>query len=329
MPPRFRALFAQASSIAPDPTPKAPSSGRRRAKGGNTETPEWVPADISASPALNAPTRNAFTAVPVSIDPLGAVGDVAWTIHANTFNVRSGPSTTFSALGQLTAGAQVVGVYHLVTESDQEWIRFTYNGNPSAWISATGAYRPHPLNITNIAANTNLPYGTERVNRWWANPSTYEASDLVNVPPQYTSQIPGRVYQLRAEVATAVAAMLDAAAADGVIIRVGSPYRSWTSQRSIYQSAVSSDGLAQRYSAPPGHSEHQLGATMDFSYGYSTSFLDNDTPEHDWLVEHGDEYGFRQSYTADNTAATGYIEEPWHWRYWGQAVTATHSMAVY
>lgn len=316
LPPRFQALFAQAS-----PTPAATRPAEDTGASRRTRT-------RSAEITRESPVRAAYTPSVVSIDPLGATGEVPWTVHATTFRVRNGPSTTFSQLGTLTAGNTVTGVYHLVAETDEEWIKFTYNGNPNAWISATGVYRPHPLNIANIAAHDNLAYGSERVNRWWANPSTYEATDLATIPAQFTTQISGRTYQLRAAARDATVAMLTAALADGVTIRVGSPYRSWSSQKSIYTNAVNGDGLNQRYSAPPGHSEHQLGATMDFSYGYSTSFLDNDTPEHNWLKANAASFGFRQSYTAENIAQTGYIEEPWHWRYWGPPTASGDSLRV-
>lgn len=309
LPPRFRALFAQAR-----PVEDTTSTNRPRTR--------------SAEITRQSPVSAAYTPAVVAIDPLGAPGEVPWTVHATTFRVRSGPSTTHSQLGTLTAGNTVTGVYHLVAETDEEWIRFTYNGNPDAWVSATGVYRPHPLNIANISTHGNLAYGSERVNRWWANPSTYEPTDLATIPPRFTTQVSGRSYQLRTAARDATVAMLTAAEADGVVIRVGSPYRSWASQKSIYTSAVNNDGLNQRYSAPPGHSEHQLGATMDFSYGSSGSFLDNNTPEHNWLKANGARFGFRQSYTAENVAQTGYVEEPWHWRYWGPPAAAGDSLKV-
>lgn len=112
-------------------------------------------------------------------------------------------------------------------------------------------------------------------------------------------------------------AMIDAAREDGIDMRVSSPYRSGTYQQVLFGNAVSRRGLNQRGSAPPGHSEHQLGTTVDISSPSTGRFLRNSDPQHVWLRENGHRFGFRQTYTAENRAETGYIEEPWHWRYMG------------
>lgn len=284
-------------------------------------TIDMVPAAWIERAARHANQREAratFTPVPVDIDPLGAVGDVPWVVHYASLNIRSGPTTTSSVLGSLSANAQRTAEYFVVLETDEEWLRIQHNGG-DAWIARAGVRRVHPANEANIAAHGNLPVGEELVNRWWGNPLTYEATDLVTVPSGYTNQIAGRTYLLRAEVAAAALAMIDASRADGVDMRVASPYRSGPQQKQIYDAAVSADGLAQRYSAPPGHSEHQLGTTFDISSPATGDFIDNGSPQHDWLLLHAAEFGFRQSYTADSVEETGYIEEPWHWRWWGTA----------
>ena len=68
---------------------------------------------------------------------------------------------------------------------------------------------------------------------------------------------------------------------------------------------------ASTFSARPGQSEHQLGTTLDFdSRGGKAGW--------DWLEENAHHYGFALSYP-DAQAITGYIEEPWHYRYIGVA----------
>jgi len=283
--------------------------------------------DEIPAPAHLVAKQASFTPVPVDIDPLGAVGDVPWTVHYGTLNIRSGPTTTSSVLGQLAGGAQRVGVYCLVAETDEEWLRIQHNGG-DAWITCTAINRIHPTNSANIGALTNLPIGGELVNRWWGMPTTYVPSDLVTIPAGYTTQVPGRVYQLRSEAATAAMAMIDASRADGVNMLILSPYRSGTQQKQIYDSTVSSDGLNQRSSAPPGHSEHQLGTTFDIANPATGGFITNTSAQHAWLVEHADEFGFRQSYEADTVDETGYIEEPWHWRYWRVETGEVEAWAV-
>ena len=257
-----------------------------------------------------------LTVVPVDIDPLGADPMTPWTVFVSSLNVRSGPSTSFSIVGSLSNGSNVSGIYNLVVESDEEWIEIDWDDG-TAHISRTGVTRVHPTNQENIDEFGNIPYGEELVNRWWGVPISYEPDDLAVVPWDYTAQSSGRVYELREEVVDAVTAMIDAAWDDGIDFRVSSPYRSGSRQQSIYLNNVNNAGLNQRFSAPPGHSEHQLGTTVDFSRP-GGGFLNNTDPQYHWLVENGEDFGFRQSYTADNIDETGYIEEPWHWRYLGE-----------
>ena len=39
-----------------------------------------------------------------------------------------------------------------------------------------------------------------------------------------------------------------------------------------------------------------------------------------WLTEHCWDYGFIVRYTADKEAITGFVDEPWHFRYVGREV---------
>lgn len=81
-------------------------------------------------------------------------------------------------------------------------------------------------------------------------------------------------------------------------------------------------------SARPGHSEHQLGTTLDFgspeladivgipdiefhTYFYQTS-------EGIWLTENAHRYGFTLSYPRGAQELTGFFYEPWHFRYVGE-----------
>lgn len=252
-----------------------------------------------------------LTPVLVTIDPLGAVGDVAWTVHYATLNVRTEPSTTMgSVVGSLVQNDTVIGDYYLVIESDEEWLQIQFGGQPR-WISRTGVTRIHPTNQANITAFTNLPIGSELVNRWWGIPMSYEANDIVTLPVGYRSG----TQRLRSEPAAAIVALIDAGRLAGVNLIVGSSYRSGPTQQSIYNNAVNNDGLSQRYSAPPGHSEHQLGTTVDLTDTSTGNFVTSGSIAHNWLLAHSAAFGFTQSYTATNIAETGYIEEPWHLRY--------------
>ena len=170
--------------------------------------------------------------------------------------------------------------------------------------------------------------GSEPVDRTHAVPSTYAPNDLVKVGPGYEK---GRVYELRKEAAAAWEKMRTAALADHVTLRVVSAYRSYSYQRGVYDKAVKRDGPAQNAVAAAGHSEHQLGTAIDIGGPDSATILKQtfgDTTAGRWLTTHAPEFGFAVSYTRANQAATGYIAEPWHYRYVGADAPARHAAAL-
>ncbi|MDD3663185.1 MAG: M15 family metallopeptidase, partial [Candidatus Pacebacteria bacterium] len=73
--------------------------------------------------------------------------------------------------------------------------------------------------------------------------------------------------------------------------------------------------------AKAGYSEHQLGTTIDLSgssIGYASTLTKfGGTPEDLWLNENAHKYGFVQSYPIGKEEVTGYMYEPWHYRYLG------------
>ncbi|TAJ20527.1 MAG: D-alanyl-D-alanine carboxypeptidase family protein [Dehalococcoidia bacterium] len=130
--------------------------------------------------------------------------------------------------------------------------------------------------------------------------------------------------QLRGDVIEALRPMIAAAAADGVSLRVESAYRSYSEQARTFAYWVSVMGEAQarRESAVPGHSEHQLGATVDFSdasNGWQLLESFAVSPSGKWLAANAYRFGFAMSYPPGGEAITGYIYEPWHFRYIGVA----------
>ncbi len=135
--------------------------------------------------------------------------------------------------------------------------------------------------------------------------------------------------RLRARPARQLRRMVTAAAAEGITLRLLSGYRSCPAQAVIFARFVATLGLheAERISARPGHSEHQLGLAADITgpgVGWRLSKAFGDTPEGRWLAAHAPEYGFVLSYPAGNAEEriTGYAYEPWHFRFIGQGHAA-------
>ncbi len=121
-------------------------------------------------------------------------------------------------------------------------------------------------------------------------------------------------HSLRRQVLPNLLAMNEAARQEGLSLMISSTYRPYEYQEFLYNRYVEQDGQeeADRYSARPGHSQHQLGTVIDFGT-IDESFAK--TPEGKWLFEHAREYGFSLTYPKGLEDLTGYMWESWHYRY--------------
>jgi D-alanyl-D-alanine carboxypeptidase len=121
---------------------------------------------------------------------------------------------------------------------------------------------------------------------------------------------------LREDAADALAEMGRAAQKDGITLDVSSTYRSYETQERTFNYWVSVDGLveAERESARPGTSQHQLGAAVDFGNIEDSYALTDDCK---WLNQHSQEYGWSLSFPQGYEDITGYRWECWHFRYIG------------
>ena len=168
---------------------------------------------------------------------------------------------------------------------------------------------------------------------------------------------------VRRPVATAAVAMINYARSEGIDLYVHSGHRDYTTQCKVFNFKMLQeythnpalvDGrpadekiAAQRVntrSALPGQSEHQLGTAVDFvTYIVSANPLVNgyklepemdQTPAFAWLQQNAYRFGFIMTYpkspagaTAVN-AQTGYVYEPWHWRYVGVRTATNYQVCA-
>ena len=111
--------------------------------------------------------------------------------------------------------------------------------------------------------------------------------------------------------------MSGAASSDGITLIVSSAYRSYKDQESLWANELQTlpRDQVERELAPPGFSQHQLGTVVDFA-PIDVSFAD--TPAGLWLVSDSWRYGFTLSYPEGGEQYTGYIYEPWHFRWMGR-----------
>lgn len=147
--------------------------------------------------------------------------------------------------------------------------------------------------------------------------STYRPDDLRSIPAY---MYPSRELYLREEALNYLIELWQAAEADGVTMHILSAYRSYDYQKSLFESYAERHGEeeANRFSARPGQSEHQLGTAVDFggtSVDFRSAFAD--TPQGRWLAENAFRFGFVMSYPENTEHITGYIFEPWHYRFIG------------
>ena len=154
-------------------------------------------------------------------------------------------------------------------------------------------------------------------------PADYNyGADLVTIDAKYKN---GQLNQINREVWPYMKAMLEAAWADGVNLKVWSPYRSYETQKMLFNNqvqrcinrgftGVDAENEAATVVARPGTSEHNTGLCADFNMA-SDAF--ENTPMFSWMCQNAENYGFILRYPKDKIDITGVIYESWHWRFVG------------
>ena len=132
-------------------------------------------------------------------------------------------------------------------------------------------------------------------------------------------------YLLKREAADALSAMFTEAKLSRISLKILSAYRSYATQRATFAKWVALSGLqqARKYSAVPGHSEHQLGTTVDIGSLTGVAWSNPKFPTSPtalWLETNAYKFGFVRSYPAGSSkiALSCYGAEAWHWRYVGK-----------
>lgn len=154
------------------------------------------------------------------------------------------------------------------------------------------------------------------------------AYDYVPDLIQYNSN-----YQISPKIEQDLNNLLSELGSTGVNSYVLSAYRSYQTQENLFNNYVKNElakapGIsleeatirANNYSAKPGHSEHQLGTTVDLNCAGCTpfAFYQSNLKLYSYLEENSYKFGFVISYPKDSKPITGYNYEPWHLRYIGK-----------
>ena len=177
-------------------------------------------------------------------------------------------------------------------------------------------------------------------------PWNYQAQPITPIPYDWLNPIfrdllrNEREYEyMQNEALQSLLDMLDEAQKQGVELFIHSAYRPYQTQCSVFtrkvrmemkETGVSLDqaiASVNTRSAVPGQSEHQLGTAVDLvtnipGIGYKLENEMEQTPAFHWLEKNAARYGFVLSFPKSTTGAinqpnpqTGYVYEPWHWRY--------------
>lgn len=153
------------------------------------------------------------------------------------------------------------------------------------------------------------------VNKIYALPASYSPNDLFELDQAVVAN--GKKVLVRSKIKEDLYQMINDAKSEGVILKAISGYRSYDTQKKIFEQWVNTLGEleAKRVSAKAGESQHQLGTTIDFN---SLEFNFANTKEAKWLFSNSYKYGFILSYPENMENITGYRYEPWHYRYIGK-----------
>ena len=138
---------------------------------------------------------------------------------------------------------------------------------------------------------------THALDRSWTPP------DLVDLSREGLS-LSKTGLRLRSVVVEDLAAMSDAARADGAMLTVSSAWRSWDTQAALRAKALETQPREQveRELAAPGHSQHQLGTVIDLG-SIDDSFAD--TAAGRWMTANAWRFGWSLSYPQGRESETG------------------------
>lgn len=280
--------------------------------------PETEPQTAADDP--NAPSYTEAPEVKVEgedlPDPENSDPNVMYA--TDTLNIRTEPSTDGEIVGQYHKGDKV----DVTGPVENGWYPVNF-GEGGYYVS--GDYLSHENPVT-----AELPD-----DYWFSQDSDYcfVVNKEILLPEGYeieTDYVQGN-YQLEKVAAMHAREMIEAAHQDGIELKILSAYRTVDYQQGLIDKGIKNrmenqgmtyDEAAYDVSiniAPPGGSEHNAGLAADIiDYDHWDTYEEfEDTPEFDWLIEHCWEYGFILRYPKGKEDITGYIYEPWHYRYVG------------
>ena len=158
------------------------------------------------------------------------------------------------------------------------------------------------------------------VNKFYKLDEDYHYGELVTVDKKYSVNDNDKLEKKTYE---AFKQLVEAAEKENLHIRSKSAYRSYNTQKNLYERYKKTNGFewAEKWSAHPGNSEHQTGLALDVcSKDTYTIQKFSSTKEFLWMKDNSYKYGFILRYPEGKEDITGYNYEAWHYRYVGKKV---------
>jgi D-alanyl-D-alanine carboxypeptidase len=231
---------------------------------------------------------------------------------------------TLSVVGALAVGAvSVFGLPKIITDQVAEL--------PDSIQNIANQVQPKPVTIFDPPK-----YSIDEADSIWVvvnkqrqiSPLKYQPASLAFpafAKPKVQNPF-GLQMREEAALATVELATAMAEAGKGTLI-LNSGFRTYKNQQGLYNRTRDTRGLAvaEKLSARPGHSEHQLGLAADFSVrgqGCVIMVCFGKTEAGIWLADNAHEYGFVLRYPKGFKPITGFQYEPWHFRYVGIELAA-------
>lgn len=244
--------------------------------------------------------------------------------NTRTLKTTAAPSRTAAKITQppptLTA---------LPTKEPTKQIASTPTPSPSPEATPTPSRTPTSTPIGPCAERLPGDGLLALVDRKYGLSREFEPSDLVPLSDYFSVGVTkGYPTEVREVIIDQLVAMIDAMIEEGLHPSIISGYRDYSAQAIARAKWLEKEpDRVGIISAPPGHSEHQLGTTVDFgspelalivgdeSIEFHTYFYK--TSEGQWLEENAHSFGFTLSYPLETFELTGLYYEPWHYRFIG------------
>ncbi len=287
-----------------------------------------APTDVRAEPAGPAAITDVVVyPAPIAIEFIGPARFTGVTFNADGSVIT--PQKWFGTIAKLTARADqtqlVNGVRygHLIEGAlSGLWVKLDATLNLARGKSPA----PPACRYADVLTSRRSPakHAITLLDTTYRVGSSYAPSDLRDT----SNYALNSGYKVRSIIGAELAAMSRAARDAGAPIQAVSAYRSYTQQKATFDYWVSVSGYKQALltSARPGHSEHQLGTTVDVtSKGGAAPWNYADwatTAAGAWMKKNAWKYGFVMTYPKGKTSVTCYSYEPWHYRYVGRPIAS-------